>query len=63
MAVYGHDGLPLVYRGMGGFGVCRSCRNYFERFRCVKLEDGGKCDCPRCKCYCRCKREEVVYYE
>lgn len=63
MPVYGQDGLPLVYRGIVGNGVCRQCKNHFERFRCMKLEGNGECDCPRCQGYCRCKREEVVFYE
>jgi hypothetical protein len=63
MPVYGQDGLPLAYAGMGGEGACRSCRSFFERFRCGKNVGEGECDCPRCQGYCRCRREEVVFYE
>lgn len=65
MAVVGDDGLPhtFVGIGIGGGGVCHSCRAFFERFRCGKNEGEGECDCPRCQGYCRCSREEVVFYE
>ena len=43
-------------------GECRSCRAFFERYKCGRAIGEGECDCPRCQGYCRCERE-VVFYE